>query len=194
MKATSNWLENHIPDAKRIRSKYNIIIAREFNTCLCGIDKRMPWYVVEDLQFFQKITTGSIVVMGRNTMESLKNKPLKNRVNVVISKSLVEVPEGFLLIRDLSEVSYFAGTVFFIGGPSLLASVLDKPLMFPDITLYLSELDIPKYEMNGRPIYLHDMAIFGRYRKVMQLFSSGWLYSSFSNVRLKFQGYRIYDR
>lgn len=191
MKATSNWLENHIPDAKRIRSKYNIIIAREFNTCLCGIDKRMPWYVVEDLVFFKKMTIGSTVVMGRHTMESLNNKPLPGRVNVVLSKTLITPPEGFIIIRDIREVLMFQGTIFFIGGPSLLSLISSDYISFPEYTLFLSELNIPSVStLQGEKIYLHDNVLFGK-RKIELALSSDWLNSEISNIQLKFQGFYI---
>lgn len=41
-----------------------------------------------DMKFFRETTGGQAVVMGRKTLESLPGgKPLKNRINVVLSKS-----------------------------------------------------------------------------------------------------------
>ena len=37
-----------------------------------------------DLKFFKTITTGKTVVMGLNTWDSLPNKPLPNRFNIII--------------------------------------------------------------------------------------------------------------
>lgn len=191
MNAISNWLESHIQDVRLVKHKYNIIMAREFSSLLCGIDNRMPWYVVEDLIYFKKITSGSIVVMGRNTMESLNCKPLPGRVNVVISSTMVKPPEGFVLIRHIEEVANFMGSIFFIGGPSLLGSIVDKHMLFPNISLFLTELQLPwTGELNGKKIYLHDSHIFGR-RRVSREFCSGWLDSEFANTKVKFEGFTL---
>ena len=42
-----------------------------------------------DMKFFRETTKGHVVVMGRRTLESFPGgKPLKNRVNIVLSGSL----------------------------------------------------------------------------------------------------------
>jgi len=53
---------------------------------IIGIDNKIPWYIKADLQRFRELTSNHIVVMGRRTFESLPNGPLKNRINIVISK------------------------------------------------------------------------------------------------------------
>ena len=56
-----------------------------------GIQNKIPWYIPEEFRYFKKMTShGSnpTVIMGRNTWESLPKKPLKNRKNVIISKTL----------------------------------------------------------------------------------------------------------
>ena len=41
----------------------------------------------DDMKFFRTTTSGKIVVMGRKTLESFPgSKPLKNRVNIVLSR------------------------------------------------------------------------------------------------------------
>ena len=40
----------------------------------------------EDLAAFQRETTGGAVIMGRRTWESLPFKPLKNRLNIVVTR------------------------------------------------------------------------------------------------------------
>ena len=49
-------------------------------------------HIPEDLKRFKQLTTGHIVVMGRKTWDSLPNKPLKDRLNIVISRQ----PRGLL--------------------------------------------------------------------------------------------------
>lgn len=42
-------------------------------------------HIPEDLKYFKALTTGHVVVMGRKTWDSLPQKPLKDRLNIVIS-------------------------------------------------------------------------------------------------------------
>jgi len=45
------------------------------------------FYLPEDLKRFKEITTNNIVVMGRKTFDTLK-KPLKNRINIVLTRNI----------------------------------------------------------------------------------------------------------
>ena len=47
-------------------------------------------HIPEDMKFFREKTNNSIVVMGRKTYDSLQNKPLPNRINVVITSKINE--------------------------------------------------------------------------------------------------------
>ncbi|WP_430593360.1 dihydrofolate reductase [Humidisolicoccus flavus] len=61
-----------------------------------GADGGMPWHIPEDLRHFRDITQGFSVIMGRRTWESLPQqfRPLKNRRNIVITRSQDFVAEG----------------------------------------------------------------------------------------------------
>lgn len=65
-----------------------ILIAAEAANKVIGNDGKMPWHIPEDLKHFKEVTTGQAVIMGRKTWESLGSKPLPNRTNVVVSKSI----------------------------------------------------------------------------------------------------------
>lgn len=64
-----------------------------------GLDNRIPWHIPEDLKRFKKLTEGQLVIMGRKTWQSLPMKPLKNRINIIISKTLVgtKYPDTFIV-------------------------------------------------------------------------------------------------
>lgn len=55
-----------------------------------GIGKNgdIPWKILEDLRHFQKTTLNSVVIMGRLTWKSLRENPLSNRHNIVVSESI----------------------------------------------------------------------------------------------------------
>ena len=52
-----------------------------------GYQNRLLVSIPSDMKFFRQKTTGNVVVMGRKTLESFPNGlPLKNRVNIVLTK------------------------------------------------------------------------------------------------------------
>ena len=50
-----------------------------------GKNNKIPWYIPDDLKRFKQLTNNHIIVMGRKTFESLPNKPLPNRIHVVVT-------------------------------------------------------------------------------------------------------------
>ena len=61
-----------------------LIVARARNGAI-GKGGTIPWHAPEDLAFFQRETLGGALIMGRRTWESLPVKPLKGRLNCVVS-------------------------------------------------------------------------------------------------------------
>ena len=59
-----------------------------------GFNNHLPWPKFKtDMKFFSLITTGNnnnAIIMGKNTFNSLNNKPLRNRMNIVLTSSLEE--------------------------------------------------------------------------------------------------------
>jgi dihydrofolate reductase len=84
-----------------------------------GYNNKLPWTNLQgDLLRFKELTTGKVILMGRNTWESLPKKPLPNRINVVVTRQNIEgittltsVPE-----RDTMDLR----DVWLIGGAQLI--------------------------------------------------------------------------
>jgi len=66
---------------------FNLIVAMTQNGII-GKNNKIPWYLPEDLKYFRELTTNSIVIMGRKTFDSLPHGPLKNRLNIVITRNI----------------------------------------------------------------------------------------------------------
>ena len=91
-----------------------------------GREGKIPWHLAEDFQWFKKMTSGQVVLMGRKTFESL-GKPLPNRTNVVLSRR--GPIAGVTTLRDLAELSasHFAPReIFVIGGAEIYAQLLPR--------------------------------------------------------------------
>ena len=94
-----------------------------------GKDNAIPWNDRIDQKWFKESTLGKVVVMGRNTYESLTS-PLSLRDNVVISNSLESIPRGFLYSGDIDTAMtqiierFGSRDIFVIGGSQLFEGVL----------------------------------------------------------------------
>jgi dihydrofolate reductase len=86
--------------------------------------------IPEDLKFFKRMTLGNVVVMGRETFESLPGKkPLKDRMNIVLSKNESFRNENIIICRSLDElfqrlINYNTDNVFVIGGEKIYSQLL----------------------------------------------------------------------
>lgn len=61
-----------------------MIAAIDMNWAI-GKNNQLLCHLPNDLRHFRKITENQVVVMGRKTYESMGKKPLKNRINIVIT-------------------------------------------------------------------------------------------------------------
>lgn len=103
----------------------SIIVAVAQNGVI-GDKNSLLWHISEDMRFFKRTTSGHPVIMGRKTYQSL-GRPLPNRTNVVISRTLGEL-EGCTVVRSLEEAIALFPTeeeVFVIGGAQIYALALD---------------------------------------------------------------------
>jgi len=72
------------------------ILAKDIKNGLSK-DGVIPWASKKDLSFFYEKTKNNIVIMGKKTYFSLPDKvrPLKNRLNIVLSSRVTDVEEIF---------------------------------------------------------------------------------------------------
>ncbi len=64
-----------------------------------GKNNDMMFSLSKDMKFFRETTLGHTVVMGGNTLRSFPNgKPLKNRVNIVLSRG--QVRDDCIIVPD----------------------------------------------------------------------------------------------
>ena len=87
---------------------FSIISAIDNNNGI-GINGSLPWYIPNDMKYFNIVTTGdmkntNVVIMGRLTWESIppKYRPLKNRINVVISSSVDKIDGADYVFQSLN--------------------------------------------------------------------------------------------
>ena len=83
-----------------------------------GYQNKLPWDKLQgDLPRFKELTTGKIVLMGRNTWESLPKKPLPNRTNWIKSSRPIEG-----MINPDNDAIAKQKEVWLIGGAKMIES------------------------------------------------------------------------
>ena len=98
-----------------------------------GIGKRngLLFSLPKDMKFFRETTKGHVVAMGENTLLSFpESKPLKNRINIVLSQDPTHNYEGVVNVHSfenfLKKMKEYeiSDTVFVIGGASIYRQTL----------------------------------------------------------------------
>jgi dihydrofolate reductase len=109
----------------RGQSTVSLIWAQARNGVI-GADGGLPWHLPEDLALFRRLTTGSTVVMGRRTWESLPNRfrPLPGRTNVVLSTDARWSADGARRAGSVEQVLAEHESFWVIGGGAVYAAFL----------------------------------------------------------------------
>jgi dihydrofolate reductase len=102
------------------------VVAHDRNRGI-GLGGELPWHLPGDMRHFVAVTTHgagpNAVIMGRKTYESIPERfrPLRDRRNIVLSRTLAEMP-GATVVATLQEaVERAAGCplTFVIGGADI---------------------------------------------------------------------------
>ena len=143
-----------------------------------GKSNSLPWTIKEDMLFFKEKTLEkknknkkNCVIMGRKTYQSIPKKfrPLKNRINIVLSKSnLIEDEENdnFKLFQELDDVLTFIKknkkkieNCYVIGGSSIYKLFIERDLINDfyinsvnknyECDIFFPEVDLNNYKLNS---------------------------------------------
>lgn len=129
------------PASSRAGHRVALIWAQARNGVI-GADGALPWHLPEDLELFRDRTTGSTVVMGRRTWESLPERfrPLPGRTNVVLTSDPAWSAAGARPAGSVDEVLAGHDPLWVIGGGAVYAAFLPHAdrLVVTDV-----DLDVP---------------------------------------------------
>ncbi|MCX7774378.1 MAG: dihydrofolate reductase [Clostridia bacterium] len=111
-----------------MRKDFILLASADHNWGL-GKDNKLLKRIPEDMKRFAQLTKGNLIIVGRKTLESFKDKkPLPERVNVVLSRDYDYTCEGALMAHDMDELdkalSSYEGDVYVCGGAAIYELLL----------------------------------------------------------------------
>lgn len=166
---------------KHEQQSCGIVVAYDRNHSI-GADGDMPWgrALPADLRHFRDLTTGSAVIMGRKTYESI-GRPLPNRQNIVLTSGDQSAGD-VTLARSLAEALQLAERrAFIIGGGAVYAAALQAGIVdriyatevqaeFPNADTFFPELDMNQWQEVSRQhhprdeknLYPYDFVVYSK--------------------------------
>lgn len=106
------------------------IIAAVDNNWAIGLNNSLLVRIPRDQQMFREMTEGKVIVVGRKTLETFPQKqPLKNRINIVLSRDKNYMVNGAVVAHSVGELmgeleKYNGKDVYVAGGASIYAQLL----------------------------------------------------------------------
>ena len=130
-----------------------------------GFENKLCWNIPEEMKYFRNITlncfrknTKNSIIMGKNTWYSLPKRPLKDRINVIISlndydkiEKEISGMDDVRVFKTIDDALIYIDndpiieTCFIIGGAQLYNSCLKKYLKYIK-AIYWSIIYGKKYE------------------------------------------------
>ena len=145
----------------------SIIVALADNQVI-GVNNTLPWHLPADLKYFKALTTGKPIIMGRKTWESLRRRPLPNRLNIVVTRQADFKAEGAEVFSSLDEaikradqwaVSQAVDEIMLIGGAQLYTLALEvgcvdklyltRVHLSPEGDAFFPKVDLAKWDKVG---------------------------------------------
>lgn len=124
-----------------------------------GYNNQLPWHLPNDLAFFKKITLGQIVLMGRKTFDSMNQKPLPKRHNLILTRDFnySSIDDNVQIVHKVEEVLALAEVerIMVIGGAEIFSlflpyvSEIIRTEIFQsfDCDTFMPEIDFSKWEL-----------------------------------------------
>lgn len=94
-----------------------------------GANGSIPWRIADDMRRFKALTMGKPLIMGRKTWESLPQRPLAGRKNIVVTRDRNFTAKGAIVAASIDQAISEAEKdqpveIMIIGGAEIYAAAL----------------------------------------------------------------------
>jgi len=108
----------------------SLVVAASTDNAI-GKNNQLLWHLPNDLKFLKNKTWAMPVLMGRKSFESLGNKPLKGRINIVLTSSKYFKADGAVIANNLKDAYFFVqqndyNEVMILGGGHVYEQTINE--------------------------------------------------------------------
>ena len=147
----------------------SLVVAASANNAI-GKNGQLLWHLPNDLKFFKNITWAMPVAMGRKTFESLGNKPLNGRLNIVITRQKDFTAQGIVVVGNLEDALFLAQQhdykeLMILGGGEIYKAAISDAdkiyitrvhAVFDDADTFFPEIDESKWQLTSNQDFFKD--------------------------------------
>lgn len=175
--------------SESLKKPYFTFVWAEDKNGLIGKEGTLPWNLPNEMKHFVEVTMDDVVVMGRKTYESIPNRPLKNRVNIVLTSNEDYEAPGAIVVHSkqaiMDYVKDIEKPIHVIGGTTLFELFLEEvdvlyrtvveeafegDTYMPEINYrYFRVVDSKEGIVDSKNIYSHHFFLYER-KKLSQPF------------------------
>lgn len=107
-----------------------LVVAASTNNAI-GKDRQLLWHLPHDLAFFKNVTWAMPVLMGRKTFLSIGSKPLKGRMNMILTGNKNYKVDNSIIVHSVDEAIKHADDndykeLMILGGGKVYADIINK--------------------------------------------------------------------
>jgi len=147
----------------------SLVVAASANNAI-GKNGQLLWHLPNDLKFFKNITWAMPVAMGRKTFESLGNKPLNGRLNIVITRQKDFTAQGIVVVGNKEDALFLAQQhdykeLMILGGGEIYKAAISDAdkiyitrvhAVFDDADTFFPEIDESKWQLTSNQDFFKD--------------------------------------
>ena len=129
------------------------MIAAVNNNWGIGSDNDLLYHISEDMKFFRSKTKDNVIIVGRKTLESFPGgKPLKNRVNIVLTRDKNYSCDDAIIVNDVDslfiELKKFSDKDIYVCGGGEIYKLLCPFCDTAYITKVFDDMEAKKFMPN----------------------------------------------
>jgi dihydrofolate reductase len=147
----------------------SLVVAASTNNAI-GKNNQLLWQLPNDTKFFKNITWAMPVAMGRKTFEALNSKPLKGRLNIVITRQKNFKADGIVAVNKFEDAIFLADQhnykeLLIIGGGEIYKEAMPKAnkiymtrvhAEFEDADAFFPVIDERKWQLTSNEDFFKD--------------------------------------